>query len=357
MTLRAENLSLTVGNEIHLHSVGFELARGRLYTVIGRTLAGKTTLLKTIAGLQEPDGGTITLDGTPFADLPVWRRGVAMVYQQFINYPHLCVLDNVTFPLRRAGIPEDEAVRRSRSALATVGLAGFESRRPSELSGGQQQRVALARALVKRSGLLLLDEPVANLDYKLREQLREEFRSLLSDQRESIVIYTTTEPPEAMMLGDVVIVMHEGRLLQMGPPSEIYEKPASVEVARIINDPPMNILKGRIEDGRLRVGHEYAAAVPAHMRAVQPGEYQFGIRAIDLHVVEHGIGTELELAEVSGSETFLHVRGSVGAMVLQIEGIHGYGLYDRVQVELPANKVFVFSMNGELVSAPVAEGI
>ena len=160
--------------------------QGRLYTILGRTLSGKTTLLKTIAGLLNPDSGNINFEDKNFSKVPVWERNVAMVYQQFINYPHLSVYENISFPLKQRKLNEENIKKNVDDALKTVGLVGFENRKIQELSGGQQQRVALARSLAKKAKILLLDEPLVNLDYKLREQLREEFKTCL--------LYTSPSP-------------------------------------------------------------------------------------------------------------------------------------------------------------------
>jgi glycerol transport system ATP-binding protein len=354
MALIAESLSLGVDRVRHLDDVSFALERGRLHTIIGRTLAGKTTLLRTIAGLQEIDRGTLDLDGESFLARPVWERDVAMVYQEFINYPHLNVIDNVAFPLRRRGLSADVARQRARTVLERVSLAGFEKRRPSQLSGGQQQRVALARALARGADVLLLDEPLVNLDYKLREQMREELRGLFSDQGGSIVVYTTTEPAEAMMLGDVVLVMHEGRLLQAGTPEEVFDRPASTAVAAIVNDPPMNIVDGAIEDGKIHLSRGQFLPLASHMRRLPSGNYRFGLRAIELEVGSSDdihVGT-VTFSEVSGSETFIHVDTDFGPLVLQIEGIHSYPLGVSVPVAIDPARLFVFGLDEQLVAAP-----
>ena len=354
MSLIAEHLTLEVDGVRHLDDVSFTLKRGRLHTLIGRTLAGKTTLLRTIAGLQRLDDGTLDLDGQPFHLRPVWERDVAMVYEQFINYPHLTVLDNVAFPLRRRGVSRDAA--RARAALERVSLTGFDDRRPAQLSGGQQQRVALARALVRNADVLLLDEPLANLDYKLREQMREEFRSLFSDQGGSVVLYTTTDPAEAMMLGDDVLVMHEGRLIQVGPPDEVFDRPATTAVAAIVNDPPMNIVDGVIEDGTVRIGGTLSLPPAAHVRGLSPGRYLFGMRAMEL-----GLGSDddvkgaVTFSEVSGSETFVHVETGFGLLVLQIEGVQSFALDTSVPVLIDPERLFVFGPDGRLVAYPKTE--
>ena len=353
MALSLKNISLKMEGETWLDDVSLTLERGELCTVIGRTLAGKTTLLRVLAGLQEIDSGSLELDGRDTLHVPIWERGVAMVYQQFINYPHLDVLANVAFPLRRHGVPRAEAARRAAEVLASVGLSGYEKRKPSELSGGQQQRVALARALGKRSDLLLLDEPLVNLDYKLREQLRREFRNLFSQQRDSIVVYTTTEPSEAMLLGNRMVVLHEGRILQIGSPADVFSAPADIRVAQIVNDPPMNMIEGGLVDGALRLHGDVALPIPAHMKALEAGDYVFGIRALDTHL-SGGIEARVELAEISGSETFVHVTSRLGPVVLQIDEVLTLALHEAVRIDLPAERLFVFGKDGRLVSSPEA---
>ncbi|OEJ49690.1 ABC transporter ATP-binding protein [Streptomyces agglomeratus] len=357
MNLRATDLSatdlcLTVDGVNHLKEVTATFLPGRIHTVIGRTMAGKTTLLRVLAGLQGVDSGSLTREGADFLKTPVWRRDTAMVYQQFINYPHLNVFDNVAFPLRRAGLSRDEIQRRVRKSLARVGLADFERRKPSQLSGGQQQRVALARALARGTGILLLDEPLANLDYKLREQLRDEFKTLFSDQGDTIVIYTTTEPAEAMLLGDVVLVMHEGQILQAGPPHEVFERPATTTVASIINDPPMNIFAGRIESGQVTVAGFQATHGSAHLADLPDGAYQFGLRATDVSLASAGVDGEVTFVEISGSETFVHAAVGETPFVVQIQGIHDVTLGDLVKLRLRPERLFAFDEEGTLVRTP-----
>ncbi|MFI6495319.1 ABC transporter ATP-binding protein [Streptomyces sp. NPDC050564] len=352
MNLSANNLCLSVDGVDHLENVTATFQPGRLHTVIGRTMAGKTTLLRVLAGLEKADSGSLTREGTDFLNIPVWRRNTAMVYQQFINYPHLNVFHNVAFPLKRAGLPRQEIQRRVRRSLASVGLADFEKRKPSQLSGGQQQRVAIARALARGTGILLLDEPLANLDYKLREQLRDEFKTLFSDQGDTIVIYTTTEPAEAMMLGDVVLVMHEGRILQTGTPQEVYERPATITVASIINDPPMNIFAGRIVGGQVTVAGFQATHVSAHLSDLPDGAYQFGLRATDVSLASTGVEGEVTFVEISGSETFVHVAVGESPFVVQVEGIHDVALGDLVKLRLRPDRLFAFDEKGTLMQTP-----
>ncbi len=357
MTLTASGLTLSVEGVDHLRDITLDLRPGRIYTVIGRTLAGKSSLLRVLAGLQRVDAGTLTQDGTDLLQVPVWRRDTAMVYQQFINYPHLNVFDNVAFPLRRAKLSGEQVRLRATESLAKVGLSDFHARKPSQLSGGQQQRVALARALARRCKTLLLDEPLVNLDYKLREQLREEFRELFSGVGDSVVVYTTTETTEAMMLGDEVIVMHEGRIVQTGTPAEVFDAPATTTVAQIINEPPMNIIPGTVTGGRMRLNDLGAVDLPAHLAGLPDGPCQFGLRATDLSLSSsEGLRGDVTFVEISGSETFVHVVIADIPMVVQLEGIHDVSLGDAVLVTIRSDRLFAFSAQGDLLVAPSEQG-
>lgn len=355
MSLVARNLNLAHDDVAYLDSISAEFSRGELTAVIGRTLAGKTTLLRAIAGLQALDTGEFELDGQPFGTLPAWRRDVAMVYQQFINYPHLNVFENVAFPLRRKRLDDKEISRRVDAVLATVGLAEFGSRKPGALSGGQQQRVALARALVRQADILLLDEPLVNLDYKLREQMREEFRGLFATQAQAVVIFNTTDPAEAMMIADRIIVMHEGCILQSGTPSDVFEQPATIDVARVINDPPMNIFTGRLENGAVCMDGGLRLKAPPHLARLAPGAYRFGIRASEITLSDaSGFGGTVTYSEVSGSETALHIDAEFGTAIVLLEGVYVMAAGRNLRLTIPPDRLFVFEAQGEgrLLSAP-----
>ena len=189
--------------------------------LLGTTLSGKTTLMQLMAGIQKPSSGTIRFRGKDVTGVAVQQRNVSMVYQQFINYPNFSVYDNIASPLKVAGMDKAEIERRVMAAAELLRLKPMLKRRPSELSGGQQQRTAIARAIVKDSDLILLDEPLANLDYKLREELRDELPKLFAG-RNAIVVYATTEPTEALLFGGNTATLHEGRITQFGPTSSIY---------------------------------------------------------------------------------------------------------------------------------------
>ena len=353
MNLIGENITYKPDDQFHLNDVSFNFKKGNLYTILGRTLSGKTTFLKTIAGLLNPDSGNLSFEDNDFIKIPVWERNVAMVYQQFINYPHLNVYENIIFPLKQRKISEDQIKKDVEEALKTVGLVGFENRKIQELSGGQQQRVALARSLAKKAKILLLDEPLVNLDYKLREQLREEFKRIFTQglSEDTILIYSTTDPQEVMELNGEVIVLDEGKVLQKGPAKEIFENPRTLKVAEISNDPPMNILKGTKNSEKLSFENILINS-PSHFKNLSDQGYNFGIRASEIKLDDQGEEFEIELAEISGSETLLHLKKGESKVIALIEEVMNFKIHEKVKIKFNENKLYAFNQNEELVSSP-----
>ena len=353
MNLIGENITYKPDDQFHLNDVSFNFKKGNLYTILGRTLSGKTTFLKTIAGLLNPDSGNLSFEDNDFIKIPVWERNVAMVYQQFINYPHLNVYENIIFPLKQRKISEDQIKKDVEEALKTVGLVGFENRKIQELSGGQQQRVALARSLAKKAKILLLDEPLVNLDYKLREQLREEFKRIFTQglSEDTILIYSTTDPQEVMELNGEVIVLDEGKVLQKGPAKEIFENPRTLKVAEISNDPPMNILKGTKSYEKLSFENILINS-PSHFKNLSDQGYNFGIRASEIKLDDQGEEFEIELAEISGSETLLHLKKGDSKVIALIEEVMNFKIHEKVKIKFNENKLYAFDQNEELVSSP-----
>ena len=353
MNLIGENITYKPDDQFHLNDVSFNFKKGNLYTILGRTLSGKTTFLKTIAGLLNPDSGNISFEDNDFIKIPVWERNVAMVYQQFINYPHLNVYENIIFPLKQRKISEDQIKKDVEEALKTVGLVGFENRKIQELSGGQQQRVALARSLAKKAKILLLDEPLVNLDYKLREQLREEFKRIFTQglSEDTILIYSTTDQQEVMELNGEVIVLDEGKVLQKGPAKEIFENPRTLKVAEISNDPPMNILKGTKNSEKLSFENILINS-PSHFKNLSDQGYNFGIRASEIKLDDQGEEFEIELAEISGSETLLHLKKGESKVIALIEEVMNFKIHEKVKIKFNENKLYAFDQNEELVSSP-----
>ena len=351
MQLTQQGVSQTVGGQAYLHPLDLTLQPAQVTVLLGATQAGKTSLMRVMAGLDRPSDGQVLVDGRDVTGVPVRERNVAMVYQQFINYPSMSVYDNIASPLKLAGQRDLDA--RVRGLADKLHIAQFLDRLPSALSGGQQQRVALARALAKNAPLMLLDEPLVNLDYKLREELREELSQLFA-VGDSTVVYATTEPGEALLLGGYTAVLDQGELLQYGPTAEVFHRPASIRVARAFSDPPINLLPAETMEGglRLRNGLEMPIALPTD----SPRELMLGVRASALHKTAMPGDIELsgrvELAEISGSDTFVHVQTSLGGMVAQLTGVHEFALGEQVSLYIHPARVHVFEARGPLVMAP-----
>jgi glycerol transport system ATP-binding protein len=239
MPLELKNVTKRVGAEVYIYETNLVIEEGTFNILLGSTLAGKTTLMRLMAGIQTPTSGSILNEGKDVTGVPVQKRNVSMVYQQFINYPNFSVYENIASPLRVAGLEKREIDKRVRAVSDLLRLTPMLDRRPMELSGGQQQRTAIARAIVEDSDLILLDEPLANLDYKLREEMRDELPKLFIG-RKRIVVYATTDPTEALLFGGNTATLHEGQFTQFGPTSRIYRRPSDVTSAKVFSDPPLN---------------------------------------------------------------------------------------------------------------------
>jgi glycerol transport system ATP-binding protein len=341
MQLTLTGLEHRVGAATHLYPLDLALQPGTVSVLLGATQAGKTTLMRLMAGLDVPSHGHVVVDGHDVTGLAVRQRNVAMVYQQFINYPSMTVFDNIASPLKLRGGMAKAAVQQRVLALAEkLHIEPFLKRLPAELSGGQQQRVALARALAKDAPLMLLDEPLVNLDYKLREELRVEL-SALFDAGSSTVVYATTEPTEALLLGGWTAVMDGGEVLQYGPTAEVFHRPVSIRVARAFSDPPMNLLAG--------------GAPGLGLAGVRP-DTTVGLRASALRVHQRSgdlvLPGTVELAEIAGSDTFVHVGTPAGELVAQLTGVHFFDLGAALTLYLDPAQVYLFGADGALVQAP-----
>src|SRR3954451_17147160 len=250
MSVTLEHVTRTVDGMAAIRDVSLTLDRGTLSVLLGPTLSGKTSVMRLLAGLDKPSTGRVLVDGKDVTGVDVRKGSVAMVYQQFINYPSLTVYENIASPLRVQGKPRAEIERRVRDAARLLKLEPYLDRTPLQLSGGQQQRTAIARALVKGADLVLLDEPLANLDYKLREELRTELPRIF-EASGAIFVYATTEPSEALLLGGDTLCMWEGRVLQAGDTPNVYRRPQTLRVAQVFSDPPINIVGIEKRDGHV----------------------------------------------------------------------------------------------------------
>ncbi|WP_085907650.1 ABC transporter ATP-binding protein [Kiloniella majae] len=355
MTLSLENIWRTVGDEVHIAEANLSLERGTLNTLLGPTLSGKTSLMRLMAGLDKPTQGRISFDGIDVTGVRVQDRNVAMVYQQFINYPALTVYENIASPLRIARAPADEIDRKVREAAAMMKLEPMLDRTPLELSGGQQQRTALARAMVKGADLVLLDEPLANLDYKLREELREELPRVFAETG-AIFVYATTEPTEALLLGGNTATLHEGRITQFGSTIDIYRNPGDLLTADVFSDPPINTLPVTVKGGVVSHGEKFSAPATGVLSQVGDGNYTLGFRPNHLHIDSDPsmipFKTKVAVTEITGSESFVHVDFADQRWVSLTHGVQEVEIDSDIDVYLEPSKCFVFDTNGKLVAGP-----
>ena len=358
-----KDISLSQDSEEIIYDLSATFKSG-INLLIGPTTAGKTTLMRIIAGLVKPTTGTMTLDGVDITKVPVQQRSVSFVYQQFINYPSLSVFDNIASPLLAAKKKpaKDEVAARVEEMATLLGLTPFLKRKPSELSGGQQQRVAIARALARPADIVLLDEPLANLDYKLREQLRAELQSIFSDES-SIVIYSTAEPSEALDFATDTFVMDEGRLIQTGKALEIYQAPKSVAAAIAMADPPINLLASTVDGKTANFGPESFKFSRPELTSASAKEITMGIQPgkITLEAASSksvAIKCQVQLAEVTGSSTFVHVKLESGEqIVIEVEGTQNFALDKKLTAYFDPSDLYGFEpTSGKAIFAPIGGG-
>ena len=355
MQLRLDGISKKEGAENWLYPMSLELQSGAVTVLLGSTQAGKTSLMRIMAGLDTPTRGRVLVDARDVTGVPVRKRDVAMVYQQFINYPSMTVADNIASPLRLRHEPNVQ--QRVLELASRLHIDMFLDRLPAELSGGQQQRVALARALAKKAPLMLLDEPLVNLDYKLREELREELSALFA-VGESTVVYATTEPSEALLLGGYTAVLDRGELLQYGPTAQVFHRPNSLRVARAFSDPPMNLVPCDVSARGVRLHGGPECTFANWAGGVTPGaaSVTLGLRASALRVQQQigdvSLQGVVELAEISGSDTFVHIHTDVGELVAQLTGVHYFDMGAAIDLYFSPAQAYLFDAQGALQLAP-----
>ena len=346
--LELREVCRSVGLERHVDAVSLRLEPGAMNVLLGPTLSGKTSLLRLMAGLDRPDTGTVLFAGRDVTAHPVQRRNVAMVYQQFINYPAWTVRENIASPLRAMGMDAIAIAREVSRVAELLRLGPFLERKPLELSGGQQQRVALARALVKKAGLVLLDEPLANLDYKLREDLRVELPRLFADSA-SVVVYATTEPAEALLLGGNTATLHQGRVTQVGPTHRVWQQPRDLQSAQVFSDPPLNLLPVRASEGRTRGGVD--ADADQTLPRLPDGDWTLGFRPHRLRMGRGGpdaavFRVRVISTDITGSESFVHVEYGAARWVLLVHGVHPVAPGTLLETSVDAADILAFDARG-----------
>jgi multiple sugar transport system ATP-binding protein len=281
---------------------------GEFIVLVGPSGSGKTTALRMLAGLEEVDGGAIYIGDRDVTYLAPKKRDVAMVFQNYALYPYLTVEANIGFPLRIARVPKEERARRVLEVARLLGLEEYLARKPGQLSGGQRQRVAMGRAIVREPAVFLMDEPLSNLDAKLRVQMRADIAALQS-RLGVTTVYVTHDQAEAMTLGDRVVVMSDGRVQQCGPPRELYETPTNTFVASFIGSPSMNLLTMPVENGALSLGGE---SFPLASNANGRTSLVLGFRPEALDLASDGIAAEVEVVEEIGADAYVFCAAEVG---------------------------------------------
>lgn len=358
-----KNISLSQDSENIIYDLSATFKSG-INLLIGPTTAGKTTLMRIIAGLVRPTTGTMTMGDQDITKVSVQQRSVSFVYQQFINYPSLSVFENIASPLlaQKKRPSKQEVAARVEEMATLLGLSPFLKRKPAELSGGQQQRVAIARALARKADIVLLDEPLANLDYKLREQLREELQSIFSDET-SIVVYSTAEPSEALDFATDTFVMNEGKLIQSGKALDIYQAPKSIAAAIAMADPPINLLASRVDGKTANFGPESFKLARPELAAGAEREITLGIQPgkMTLEAVSSravSVNCQVQLAEVTGSSTFVHVALESGdEVVIEIEGTKNLALDKKLTAYFEPSDLYGFEpASGKAIFAPIQGG-
>ncbi|MFP7674637.1 ABC transporter ATP-binding protein [Marivita sp. S0852] len=354
MGMELNGVSKTIDGATHIYPTDLTLNAGTMNVLLGPTLSGKTSLMRLMAGLDVPATGQVIWNGRDVTGMRVQDRGVAMVYQQFINYPSMTVYDNIASPMKLLGKSAAEIDAAVRKTADMMQLTPMLDRKPLELSGGQQQRCALARALVKDAGLVLLDEPLANLDYKLREELRMEIPKIFEESG-SIFVYATTEPEEALLLGGHTATLWEGRVTQFGPTPEVYRQPQDATTARVFSDPPMNFLNITKTATQVTFADGQRLDVQGRLAALADGRYIAGFRPNHLEIERH-TGDALEftckiaVTEITGSETFLHIDHHGERWVGLIHGVRDLTLGADISIYLDPAHIYIFDEDGRLAA-------
>lgn len=349
MQLALEGISKSVGAQPWLYPMDLALQPAAMTVLLGATQAGKTSLMRVMAGLDAPSSGHVWVDGQDMVGVPVRQRNVAMVYQQFVNYPSMTVRENIASPMRLRG--DADCAQRVQEIAQALHIDALLDRYPSALSGGQQQRVALGRALAKRAPLTLLDEPLVNLDFKLREMLREELGGLFAAAG-STVVYATTEPHEALLLGGYTAVLDAGELLQYGPTVQVFEQPRSLRVARAFSDPPMNCMAAQRDAQGLRLCVGTLAAA-LDLPPTPDAALTVGLRAHALRLQpqpgDWALSGCVELVEITGSQTLIYLATSQGLLVAQCAGVHAVAMGAQLVVYASPQDMYVFDAQGNLL--------
>ena len=347
------NIAKQYGKVSVIENLSLEIKDHEFMVFVGPSGCGKSTALRMIAGLEEISGGTIAIGGRVVNDLPPKDRDIAMVFQSYALYPHMTVRENLEFGLRIRKLPQAEIDTLVGDASQILGIAHLLDRRPRELSGGQRQRVAVGRAMVRKPSVFLFDEPLSNLDAKLRVQMRAEI-SKLQERLQTTTVYVTHDQVEAMTMGHRIAVMKDGALQQVGTPREVYEQPRNVFVASFIGTPPMSFIHARVEGGGATLAAtKYRLAVPASLRPLTNGkeglEVVVGVRPENVLAADRGgrgetatVSAEIEIVEPLGHEVIVHGRVGDDVLVAKIEPHRAPRMGSRIDLVIELDSLHLF---------------
>ena len=354
MAVELKNITKNVNGKLHIKETSMVLEPGHFNVLLGQTGAGKTSLIKMMAGLDPIASGQILFDGADVTRLSTQKRNISLVHQFFVNYPHMTVFENIASPLKVAGMAKSEIQGRVEAAADVLQLRPMLQRRPHELSGGQQQRTALARAIAKESKAVFLDEPLANLDYKLREELREQLPELFAG-RGAVVVYATSEPEEALLLGGKTGLMNDGRVTQFGPTAEIYRAPRDLVSAQVFSDPPINFATIEKSGATARLTADTSWTLHGNAADLADGAYTVAIRPHYVSPMRSdsnnvALKGRVLVTELSGSESSAHFRMDAGSWVSLSHGVHPYEIGQEHEFFLDPSACFYFSPDGVIVA-------
>jgi multiple sugar transport system ATP-binding protein len=362
-TVTFENVDKIYGDFHAVKDLNLEIADGEFMVLVGPSGCGKTTSLRMIAGLEEISGGTLRIGDRVVNDVAPKDRDIAMVFQSYALYPHMSVRDNLAFGLKLRKVPKPEIERRVNEAAETIQLQNLLDRKPKELSGGQRQRVALGRAIVREPAVFLMDEPLSNLDAKLRVQTRAEI-ARLHQRLETTVVYVTHDQVEAMTMGQRIAVMNEGLLMQVGPPQVLYDTPLNRFVAGFIGSPSMNFVEvtvdGSGDTARLVGPADWSLPIPSRLRETAGAAGQqlvAGFRPEHLEIGEAGTESgsfraRADVVEYLGNEELLHLNAADRDLVAIVNSAHRVRIGDIVDLTLPLDKLHLFDAESGLAMVP-----
>ena len=340
--IEIEQLGKSFGAVEVLRDVNIQIASGEFVVLVGPSGCGKSTLLRMIAGLEEQTTGEIRIGGRVVDEMPAKSRDIAMVFQSYALYPHMSVADNMSFALRLAKIPREEIVSRVKAAAEILGLQDLLGRMPRQLSGGQRQRVAMGRAIVRDPSAFLFDEPLSNLDAKLRVKMRAEIKKL-HQRLGRTSIYVTHDQTEAMTLADRIVVLNKGRIEQIGTPSELYENPANLFVAGFIGSPEMNLIRGRIQSGAFIA--EQGLRLPLPQEAGVVGDRQgvvYGIRPQHIAVGGSHAKARVQVVEPTGEAQEITLTADGVDLMAEIRDRPPFKPDQEINLEIMTRKVHLF---------------